>query len=286
METITFGTFPQKNESEKRPIEWIVLGIRMQKALCISKYALTAMSYCEPKKSKDDFRNIEWQNSLAREWCNHYFLEKAFSDEDRSILSPKGIDATGFGYGYLCQDRVFLLTEKGVRKYLQDYEERKADATDYAKKQGAQTTDIDGHTYANWWILPECVKGDIVNLPSGEQYRGNIYPKAVSPAGEILFSSINIDHDDYTIRPCILVDLPKAHDMGYIQFDKLAAQEFEYYKLGFGAIIKLNREKELLYRLDPRHNVWLEEPGLYAEFMHGNYQAKRIGFDDIFNSDK
>lgn len=286
MESITFGTYPQQNETERRPIEWIVLGIRENKALCIARYGLVTAAYCDPAGARTNLRNVEWEYSCARKWCNHEFLENAFSEHERQILSPKGIDAAGFGCGYLCQDKVFLLTEKGVRKYLQDFEERMATPTPNARYKGASTQVVNGRECASWWILPEYVRGDVVTLESGEQYRGIIYPKAVGPDGQVQYNSLNIDHSDYMIRPCILVDLAKAHECGYIQFDKLSKQEFEYYKLGVGVVIRLNRSKEQLCRLDGRHNVWIEDPGLYEEFIHGNYPAKRIGFDDIFGSSR
>ena len=61
--------------------------------------------------------------------------------------------------------------------------------------------------------------------------------------------------------------------------DKLS---FEYYKLDFGVIVKIQPEKYLLYRLDYKTHTWIEDHELFTEMSQGSYHYKPIKIDDIY----
>lgn len=206
-DTVCLGHYRQYGDIPTN-VEWLVVNIEYGKALLISKYALITSGYCcLPLKS---YRQLEWEGSLAREKCREFF-EVCFSQSEQSVICEKKIEMNGFGKD--CFDRVFLLSEEEVKLYFAEAEERKCQPTSKAKADGAQMgwTD-DTQDYTSWWLLPECENGGISKLyGSDEEYKGTIYPKAVFQMGEIQYHSRNIYHQNFCIRPSILVEIEKLH---------------------------------------------------------------------------
>ncbi len=74
-DTIFFGKYEQDGNLENgpEPIEWIVLGVKENKALLISKYIL------EFKEMQSNEIMFDWENSELRDWLNEDFFQKAFN---------------------------------------------------------------------------------------------------------------------------------------------------------------------------------------------------------------
>ena len=89
-DTITFGSYEQDGNLENgpEPIEWLVLGVKDNRALLISKYIL---AYREMHSIRDEYN---WTTSELRQWLNEDFFYKAFKNSEklrmvRIELSPK-----------------------------------------------------------------------------------------------------------------------------------------------------------------------------------------------------
>jgi hypothetical protein len=67
---VFFGAYEQDNNAfnGKEDVEWLVLDIKNEKALVISKYVLHCKQYHK------SYSNITWENSSIRTWLNSYFL--------------------------------------------------------------------------------------------------------------------------------------------------------------------------------------------------------------------
>ena len=159
---VRFGTYEQDRDSSngKEPIEWIVLDIRNEEKLLISRYALDSVSY---NVSKGE---ITWENSTIRSWVNSTFPALAFSDEEVAKICKKTVSADknprfGTDAGNATKDQVFLLSIDEARKYFADApdgtsETRAAKPTTYARGMGAwrNTASEDDWYYGNgWWWL-------------------------------------------------------------------------------------------------------------------------------------
>lgn len=211
--SIIIGRFPQYQECREDNIEWIVLNNDENTMLLISKYALITTGYCDVEKMNNDLSFLEWENSLIREVC-HGFYKTAFSPAEKSILLSKQAifdDNT-------IEDYVFLLSEEEIRLYMPNINLRKANPTQHALNKGACVgwTD-DTREYTPWWIMPQVneMKYGHIFAPNGKEYgkHKEIYPKAVFQNGDIQYHGRNIYRNDFTLRPCILVDCKKFKSM-------------------------------------------------------------------------
>ena len=71
---IKFGKYPQDSNDSKSPIEWLVLDVKGNEALLISRYGLDCKRY---HHERDD---ITWEDCDLRKWLNCDFLKSAFSN--------------------------------------------------------------------------------------------------------------------------------------------------------------------------------------------------------------
>lgn len=193
---VLIGAYPQKSAHDFSPIEWIVLEADGCVALCISKYCLITSGYCDPQKAYGKPEMLWWENSTAREICNHHFFECAFSEEEKARIVPTTISEVQFGTQ--CKDSVFILSEKEVCRYFPTPNQRRASPTPYATQKGALTDWIsDTEALSPWWVLPEENAYGFAD--------GSIYPKVVHYSGSFIFHGRNAYHGDFTIRPCIRI---------------------------------------------------------------------------------
>lgn len=220
--TVLFGSYFQEDEIHKTPIEWIVLESNDGVALLISKKALMVSGYCDSKKVYEDLKYLEYSHSKARHICEFDFYEVAFSDEEKECILSKAVREAG--HGLLRKDKVFLLSEREVRLFLPNEEQRKCEPTKFAKKNGARMGWSGNEAYTSWWILPECEEmcGHMVSAKGIPYEKGEIYPKAVFHNGDIQFHGRNIGHSDFTIRPCIMIKASdsfkyKKYNLDYIK---------------------------------------------------------------------
>ena len=148
---VFFGSYEQDNNLSdgKEEIEWLVLEVKDGRALMISKYALAYKQY----NTNEVY--VAWENSSLREWLNDYFINNAFSADEKSIISEASTFANeSFCYdtklGTTTRDRVFLLSMTEIYKYFDSYSERECSLTTYALKQGA--AEVDWYGNCQWWL--------------------------------------------------------------------------------------------------------------------------------------
>ena len=116
---VTFGRYEQDNITSNggEKIEWIVLEVRSDRMLLLSRYALDSERYHYRKA------DVNWDTCSLREWLNDTFLYDAFSyTERRSILSS--------GTSYY-SDYVFVLSDAEVEEYMPRAKDRICYPTTY-----------------------------------------------------------------------------------------------------------------------------------------------------------
>jgi len=128
-EIVTFGSYSGQD------IEWIVIDTKGSDVLLLSKYAIDGKAY----NNKSD---ASWSNSSLREWLNNGFLSTAFNAAAQRSIITSSINTDGT----VTNDRVFLLSESEVKKYLNN-SQCKASVTDYA----SQVLHPDNR-YVKWWL--------------------------------------------------------------------------------------------------------------------------------------
>lgn len=163
---VIFGSYPQEEEGEMSPIEWIVLDYdeTEHKALLLSKYGLDAKKY---NQETVDF--ITWEQCSLRQWLNNDFMITAFTAEEQSAILTTTVDnSSSQGYseystngGNNTQDKVFLLSyHEAFEQYFSTDESRMCAPTDYAIPKGFLTNgsdEIEGRATGSWWLRsPGC----------------------------------------------------------------------------------------------------------------------------------
>ncbi len=215
---ITFGHCEQDNDTTngKEPIEWRVLDKNDEgQLLVISEKVLDAKPYNTTEML------ITWEESTIRSWLNGYdasynkegtnftndnFIDTAFTAEEKAKIvasnvpahpTPRYIlrpDNSTFDTspGNATTDKIFLLSVTEANNYFSSMDDRMADATRYAVKQGvyvySSTSDeytsngtcTDIHCNARWWLRsPGCYQnyaalvydfGGVENYGDGVNY--------------------------------------------------------------------------------------------------------------------
>lgn len=190
----SFGSYEQDDDLSdgNEPIEWLVLDVKDDKVLLISKYALDSRQY------NTDKADLLWESSMLRAWLNSTFIGSAFSTEEQNAIMTtrtKNEESQGdTGSDSIAvdetEDRVFLLSHQEVIEYFSSESDRRCIPT--------QTTTTDPHLEyvkyfgtCHWWL----------RTIEKEQY-----VEIVTTEGE--FSGNGAD--SYTgVRPAMWVDLSK-----------------------------------------------------------------------------
>ena len=148
-DSLTFGSYPQdENSDTPSPITWLILEIKEDSALLISKYVLEQYQY-HPGGT-----DITWERSNVRSYLNglgaahndsgmnhdaNGFIDKAFTAEERRWIkevtnknpnAPEKWNSTPGGND--TQDKVFLLSHDEVLQYFPTNKARLAHPTAYA----------------------------------------------------------------------------------------------------------------------------------------------------------
>ena len=206
-DTITFGRYPQASSgTEKSPIEWMVLDMRGNRALLLSKYGLDAKPYHTKLVS------ITWEECSLREWLNGPFLNAAFTADEQSGIVRTEVDNgksqgySGFGTkgGADTRDLIFLLSYAEANEYLgvgwdnTGNKKGRVAPTAYAKAAGAsvkaENKTTEGKSAGWWWL----------RSPGSKQSHA-IY---VNTGGCIRYNrSGYVTHDSGCVRPALWVDL-------------------------------------------------------------------------------
>ena len=192
LQTVCFGNYPQKMGAAPQPVEWLVLDRTKDTLTLLSKYALCTRGYWnEPldQAYQDQGKQLLWEHSEIRQWLNGPFSKALFSlEEYRQILNTCTVTQPDMDAAEQL-NKVFLLSEKEIDRYLPKPEDRVTQATPMAIAQGALLNTQSGDCC--WWILPK-----LDHCP---------YPHAVLYNGAVQFHSRNVAHRDFCIRPAIRV---------------------------------------------------------------------------------
>ncbi|MBO4367659.1 MAG: hypothetical protein J5859_03010 [Clostridia bacterium] len=151
---VFFGNYPQGKNGERKPVEWLVLDVREDKALLISRYALYRMSY----GGSDN--NVLWEDCTVRKWLNDVFLNEAFTPEEQDKILLTEVDNSlsqdssgrSTSGGKNTQDRIFLLSYNEAWDFFPTDEARKCEGTDYAVYVNWGRDPGYGKNYVSWWL--------------------------------------------------------------------------------------------------------------------------------------
>ena len=184
-DVIKLGNHPKDSNGSKSPIEWLVLDVKENEALIISRYALDCKQY-------HDGEQITWENCSLRKWLNSDFLKSAFSeDEANSILvsNVKNDDNSVYSTrgGNDTKDHVFCLSIAEAKQYFSSDEDRKCEPTAYVRKQGVY---IDNGCCL-WWL----------RSPGGVQKSAAI----VCADGSLRLGGNSINYVASAVRPALRI---------------------------------------------------------------------------------
>ena len=167
---IKFGSYDQDNNYNNgdEDIEWIVLEVKDDKLLLLSKYVLDATQYTYSEYGS------AWKDSCAYDYLIDNIYTDAFSYQERQKLTTGTID-TEKG-SFTSTDMVFTLSSDEVQKYA-DVVSNIYDCypTEYAKAEGvavSSSEDTTGMSY--WWVRDESAFGTVM-APSSVAWVGTQY---------------------------------------------------------------------------------------------------------------
>lgn len=139
---ISFGSYEQGGVylDYKKDIEWLVLEKKQDKLLLISRECLESIPY------NAEAAKVTWETCSIRKWLNETFVEAAFSEKEKSIISEVAIKNAknpkfGTKGGKETTDQIFLLSIGQVKKYFPSEEEAAAKLTTYASWNGGYSDD-------------------------------------------------------------------------------------------------------------------------------------------------
>lgn len=189
-DTIWFGSYEQDESVKgKEDIEWLVLDVKEDKILVISKYALDCKKYNENKVS------VTWEDCSLRKWLNTNFLKSAFSSYEKAMIPTVNVSAEknpkyDTNPGKTTQDKVFLLSINEVEKYLSwSSSERAGKPTDYAVANGVSIST--GGNFSWWLRSPGFIQTYAANVEHG---------------GEIYCFGKTVDCDHAAVRPAMWIN--------------------------------------------------------------------------------
>ena len=220
---ITFGNYEQDNNTAngKEPITWRVLDRKSNgQLLVISEKVLDKQQYNTTDIS------ITWEKSTIRSWLNGYgasyntvgtsftssnFINTAFTATERakilsSIVPAHANPKYSASPGNATTDKIFLLSITEANNYFSSNDDRKADATHYAVKQGVyvcgstsgkHTSDgtcTDVHCYADWWLRSPGNSSD--------------YAASVGTNGSGYYYGYDVNRDGRGVRPALWIEYP------------------------------------------------------------------------------
>ena len=203
-DTLVFGIYEQDNNDEngKEPLEWQVLKTEDNKALLISRYALTNTGFDVGPTLIDPAADVHtWDTSRLREALNTSFLEKTFTAEEQEAIVPclnqdEPNPKYGIEPGNPTEDKVFLLSISEAETLFASNADRVAEPTAYAKAQGLyvskKKTAVSNSCW--WWLRSPGLD------PSNAAYVGT--NGDISYAGFMYISGAGL-------RPAVWVDLTK-----------------------------------------------------------------------------
>lgn len=170
-----FGRYPQGNDGEIRPIEWVVSYLGTSSIMLCSRYILDVRAFHHTEEK------TTWEQCSLHNWLVHDFYYGAFNERERAQMLPVMEE---FG----CHDKVFLLTHEDVTTIWKDDVKRKCKPTSYAKTRGAWENDEPG--FGVWWTK------EVTNTGTRAL--------AVDSSGTVKWA-YSVDCDDIGVRPMIVI---------------------------------------------------------------------------------
>ena len=190
---VTFGHYDYDSVSENKaePLQWIVLTVKGNKALLLSRYGLWADSMDKDKT---------WASCRMRSYLNNQFILDAFFDDEKdciqltNVVTKKAPTTTYDKNDVITKDYVFLLSYDEVGEYLSN-EQRLLRPTVSALKCGANTNS----NYYGWWWLR-----------TPPEYGKSYYFSFVNNQGELKYYVDFANVNDALIRPAMWIDIDQA----------------------------------------------------------------------------
>lgn len=161
-DTVTFGTYEQNNNYSdgNESIEWIVIDKQEDKIMVVSKCIIAMQPFNTTNEG-----HISWEKCTLRKWLNNDFLNEAFSDAEKKLISDTTVSNTeylarGLSYSttdHLTTDKVFLLGEN-ERDMLSSVDALKGIVTEsvIALFSDAANSDVANINPSNfeplWWL--------------------------------------------------------------------------------------------------------------------------------------
>lgn len=131
--TFVFGSYEQDGDTSngKEQLEWIVIDKQDNFVTLISKQCLDAQKYNESKSA------VSWETSTLKSWLNDYFVNTAFSNDERERISS------------LNADKVSILNHEEAERYFKGDASRRCNPTKYATDRGVFKGN---NNTAVWWL--------------------------------------------------------------------------------------------------------------------------------------
>ena len=189
---VLFGKYEQDNDTTngKEDIEWLVLDKQDGKMLVISKFGLDVKKYNNEPVPSDP---CMWKTCSLRKCLNNTFLKESFSSSEMKKIMEVTVKADknpllNKTSGKDTKDKVFILSSTETGKYFGSIDERKCQATEYAKAQGCSIY----HDNMCWWLL---------------RTYGYGYISIVNPSGEIMDKGSYNTANYIAVRPAMWISI-------------------------------------------------------------------------------
>ncbi len=185
---IKFGNYPQDSDGSISPIEWLVLDVKENEALIVSRYGLDCKQYSH------DFHGTRWEDCDLRKWLNNDFIKSAFSKDEAKKIKVSGLENKynrqyNTSGGKDTKDRIFCLSITEAEQYFSSEKDRQCRPTAYARNQGAYVANRNNCCF--WWLRS-----------SGGSF---LRAASVLTVGEIDLFGYRCDDDGATVRPALWI---------------------------------------------------------------------------------
>ena len=196
---ISFGHSPQiinnhvRIEESNPMIQWIVMDVKDNKALLLSKFAVDEQPFNE------EIGIVPWENCSLRLWLNSVFYNNAFSEQEKSAIIPVYYKDGDYQFEQSGQkDLIFLFSLDEIRDYLDPYYKYLYPVP--ARNGGLVMYAGTEEYYGQWWIRtdpdysenPDLIKKLKIGDPN--DYYGD-------------HGTIDYANPLFEVRPAIWIDL-------------------------------------------------------------------------------
>lgn len=153
---LVFGAYEQDNDQENgmEPLEWLVLDNDGSRLLMISRTAVEVEPY-QRKENHAVSITVTWETCSLRTWLNEDFYTRAFTDDERTLISlsdvpaeanPDGRDDPGND----TKDWIYLLSISEAEKFFPDDESRLCKGNAYLETYGEYA--VRARNTCEWWL--------------------------------------------------------------------------------------------------------------------------------------